>query len=144
MSATNPIRSQIGQWLLLDGAPPKPTMFWAALFLFYNLPLDSGLDGYEVATLSFGVPTGYARVAIPPGSARFAENPTIPGQFYNVTTIQFPTVELAWGAVTSCALMDSQTGGVALLRSHLAAPLNVMTGDPTPQFAPGALVFNVV
>ncbi len=144
MSATDPIRSKLGHFLFLDGLPAKPSTYWIALFLQYDIPDVSGLGGLEVTRVFLGIPTGYARVAYPPGGARFTESPSVPGLFYNLQTVQFPAPALAWSAVTSFALMDSELDGLALATGHLAVPLFVAQGGQAPVFEPGALVFNVV
>jgi|GEM_PF-4653921 len=144
MSATNLTRSMIGQWLFLDGVPTKPAAYWVALFQNYTPPDDTGLNGFEIPTSILGVPTGYGRVAYAPGGARFAENPSVPGQFYNLQAIQFGAPALQWPAITNFALMNAETGGIALARGALSVPLVVTQGGQAAIFEPGGVVLNVV
>lgn len=141
-AASNELESRLGHYVLRTGMPAKPTELWLALYLIYTIPQETTTEGYEVARLSFGIPTDYARVLCGPGDAWWTENPTTPGQFYNAQVIQFPAPARDWGTITGWALHPTDSGEGHWISGFLSAPLVVSQGDPAPVFEAGSLIVN--
>lgn len=141
-ASSNHLESALGTYLLRTSYPSKPTELWVSLYLFYSLPGEDNVDGYEVATTSFGLPTGYGRVQYGPGDAYWVESSVTPGQFYNVAPITFGAPLYGWGTITGFALYDSVTGGSVWMKGFLSQQVTISMGDPPLTFAPGAFVIN--
>lgn len=120
----------------------KPTHLYVALFT--AAPSDSG-GGTEVTGGS------YARVDIPPlnsnwtatqGGTTGASSGT-GGQTSNAVAITFPAPTANWGTVTHFAIFDASSGGNMLIWDALTASRTILSGDPAPSFAVGALVITI-
>jgi len=98
--------------------------------LFTATPSDSG-GGTEVSGGS------YARVASTSSWPAAAS-----GAIANDVAIAFPTASANWGTVTQWALMDASTSGNMIYWGDITTPRNILSGDPTPTFAIGALTVN--
>lgn len=141
-AASDELESRLGHYLLMSGTPAKPEELWVALYREYSLPADDGSTGTEVSRTSFGLSTGYERVLHGPGDAYWAESSTVPGQFYNVSTITFPEPLRDWGVLTGFALHPTDEGAGVWVKGSLASILEVISGDPAPAFEAGSLVIN--
>lgn len=116
----------------------KPTALWMALFT--GAPTDAG-GGTEV--------TGgaYARVNLAPLNANWTatqggtagDSTGSGGVTGNVTAITFPAPTANWGTIGHFAILDAATGGNMLIWDALTVPRTVISGDPAPSFAIGAL-----
>lgn len=120
----------------------KPTALYLALFT--AAPSDSG-GGTEV--------TGgaYARVNLAPLDANWTatqggtsgNSSGASGQTSNALAITFPAPTANWGTVTHFAIMDAVTGGNMIIWDALTASRTILSGDPAPSFAAGALQITV-
>ena len=95
---------------------------------------------------------GYARVAVTSSLANWAGTQAAgsttastgnTGTTSNNNAVTFPTPSANWGSVTHFALMDAATGGNALVWGALNTAKTVNSGDAAPQFAIGALSFQI-
>jgi hypothetical protein len=120
----------------------KPTALYMALFT--TAPSDSG-GGTEVSGGS------YARVNLPPLDTNWTatqggttgNSSGTGGLTGNAVAIVFPAPTAAWGVVTHFAIFDAVTAGNMLIWDQLTAPRNILSGDPAPSFAIGALQVTV-
>lgn len=120
----------------------KPTALYMALFT--APPSDTG-GGTEVAGGS------YARINLAPldtnwnatqgGTSGNSSGST--GLTANAVQITFPAPTANWGTITHFAIMDALTAGNMLIWDALTAPRTVLSGDPAPSFAIGALQITV-
>jgi hypothetical protein len=121
---------QLVKHLFRTGSYTKPTTLGIALFI--SDPAETGAVG-EVSGGS------YARVEVPPGDANWAATSGSDGHTSNVAAIIFPVPTADWGYATYFAIFDAAGGGNMLFHAALASPMNIMSGDPAPQFAAGEL-----
>jgi hypothetical protein len=120
----------------------KPTALYLALFT--AAPSDSG-GGTEVTGGS------YARVNLAPLNANWTAtqggttgaSSGSGGQTSNALAITFPAPTANWGTVTHFAIMDASSGGNMLIWDALTASRTILSGDPAPSFAVGALQITV-
>jgi hypothetical protein len=120
----------------------KPTALWMALFT--AAPTDAG-GGTEVAG------GGYARVSLPPLDANWnatqggtsGNSSGSGGATANAVAIVFPAPSANWGTVSHFAVMDAATGGNMLIWDVLTVPRTIISGDPAPSFAIGALAVTI-
>jgi hypothetical protein len=120
----------------------KPAALWMALFT--AAPTDAG-GGTEV--------TGgaYARVNLPPLDTNWnatqggtsGNSSGSAGATGNAIAIVFPAPSANWGTVTHFAIMDAATGGNMLIWDVLTVPRTIISGDPAPSFAIGALAVTI-
>jgi len=122
------------------GAGSGPTQVWVALFT--GAPGEAG-GGTEVTG------AGYARIAVPCNMASWAgtqgagtttASTGTSGQTSNNAAVTYGAPTADWGNITHAAIMDALTGGNMLLQGALAAPKNVLNGNPAPSFPAGSLV----
>lgn len=115
------------------GLQPSATDGYLYVALFTQSPGEVGSIAYE-ATYS-----GYARAAVPRGSAGWVE---LNGQIYNFGQINFPEVVANPNTVTYFAVMKEATGSDMISYSQLQEQ---KTFNPTdqPQFGPMALGFKI-
>ena len=113
--------------------------------LFTGAPTDSA-GGTEV--------TGgaYARVAVTSSLANWAGTQAAgstvassgtEGTTSNNNAVTFPAPTANWGTITHFALMDAASGGNMLVHGALLQSKTVNNGDAAPQFAAGALSFQI-
>lgn len=121
----------------------KPTALYIALFT--AAPSDAG-GGTEVAGGS------YARVNLPPLDTNWAatqggtsgNSSGTGGVTSNAVAITFPAPTGNWGTVTHFAIFDALTGGNMLpVWDALTASRTILSGDPAPSFAIGALAVTI-
>jgi hypothetical protein len=120
----------------------KPAALWMALFT--AAPTDAG-GGTEVAG------GAYARVSLPPLDANWTatqggvsgNSSGSAGATGNAIAIVFPAPSANWGTVTHFAIMDAATGGNMLIWDVLTVPRTIISGDPAPSFAIGALAVTI-
>jgi len=140
--ASDELESRIGRFVLRTGMPDKPSALWLGLYGSYNIPRETTATGSEVSRTFFGSDTGYRRVLCGPADEWWAENSSIPGQFYNVQTIEFPAALFSWGWITGWALHPTDEGAGHWISGFLTAPFQVSSGEPPASFVPGALIIN--
>lgn len=113
--------------------------------LFTGTPTDS-TGGTEVTGGS------YARVAVTSSLANWAGTQSAgsttastgnTGTTSNNNAITFPAPTANWGSISGFALMDAASGGNMLIYGALNTPKTVNSGDAAPQFAAGALSFQI-
>lgn len=130
-----------------------------------NLLLDSILRGYQYShttpasyyvALYVGDPDAagvevsggdYARVAVSRTSGAWngthgtttGPSSGTTGRCSNAVLITSPAPTGNWGTITHFALFDASTAGNKVGSGALDAPITVNSGDPAPEFAPGAL-----
>lgn len=120
----------------------KPTVQYIALFT--AAPSDSG-GGTEVTGGS------YARVNLAPLNANWTatqggttgDSSGSSGLVTNALAITFPAPTAGWGTVTHFAIMDALNGGNMLIWDALTAQRTILSGDPAPSFAIGALQITI-
>src|SRR5262252_4224884 len=120
----------------------KPAALWVALFT--AAPSDAG-GGTEVSG------GAYARVNLAPLDTNWTStqggtsgnSAGTGGLTSNAVAIVFPAPTGAWGTVSHFAIFDALTGGNMLIWDALTAPRNILSGDPAPSFAIGALQVTV-
>jgi hypothetical protein len=120
----------------------KPSALYLALFT--AAPSDSG-GGTEVTGGS------YARVNLAPLDTNWnatqggtsGNSSGSGGQTANAVAITFPAPTANWGTVTHFAIMDAASGGNMLIWDALTAARTILSGDPAPSFAAGALQVTV-
>lgn len=98
----------------------KPSNLYVALFT--AVPSDSG-GGTEVSA------TGYARVAVNPADANWADTSGTNGVTSNVAAIDFGTWSTGPTTVTSFGIFDASTAGNLLVWGDLTASKTVNAGD---------------
>lgn len=126
----------------------KPTHWYVGLFTAG--PTDAG-GGTEVTGGS------YARVDLAPLDANWTatqggtsgNSSGTSGLTSNALAITFPAPTANWGTVTHYGLFDASTGGNLWVWDLLTtdgttpAPRTILSGDPAPQFAVGALQISI-
>ena len=112
--------------------------------LFTGAPTDAG-GGTEVSG------GAYARVNLAPADANWTAtqggttgNSSGSGSANSHgTAITFPAPTATWGTIGHFAILDAPTGGNMLIWDALTVPRTVISGDPAPSFAIGALQVSV-
>lgn len=120
----------------------KPTALYVALFT--ATPSDAG-GGTEVSGGS------YARVNLAPLDANWAatqggnsgNSSGTSGATSNSSIITFPAPTGNWGTVTSYGIFDASTAGNLLFWDALTNARTILSGDPQPLIAVGALQITV-
>jgi len=120
----------------------KPAALYLALFT--AAPSDAG-GGTEVTGGS------YARVNLAPLDANWAatqgggvgNSSGTGGGTSNLAAITFPAPTANWGTVTHFGIFDALTGGNLLIWDALTASRTILSGDPAPAFAVGAITITV-
>lgn len=115
------------------GTGSGPANFYLALFTV--APTDS-TAGTQVAGGS------YARVTIPSALASWNINATT-GTISNALAVTFPAPTANWGTCVAVGLFDAATGGNLIAYGPLTESKVVNSGDVAPDFAVGALVFQL-
>ena len=116
-------------FLLKGTAYTSPATTYIALFT--TAPNLAGTGGTEVSTSG----TGYARVAMPQGTATWT-GPTA-NVYSNAQDVTFNVPTANWGTIVATGLYDSPTGGNLLMVSPLSAPKTVSNGDGAPRILAG-------
>lgn len=130
MSASNYLENALVEHLFRSGtALSQPTTLEIALFT--TLPDEDNLGGVEPAAAS------YARVSYGPGAAYWSAPSAGDGRVANSFAITFPAPTEDWGTILGFGIFD-QSGNLLFVNS-LAAPKDVLSGNPAPEFNPGAL-----
>lgn len=140
---TDYLENKLIDALLRGQAFTMPATVYVALFT--ATPTDAG-GGTEVTGGS------YARVAVASSLANWAGTQAAgstvassgtTGTTSNNNAITYPAPTANWGTVVAFALMDALTGGNMLIYGALNANKTVNSGDAAPQFAAGALSFQI-
>lgn len=91
----------------------SPATIYVALYTVAPTEAGGGTEvsggGYGRQTITFSVPVN--------------------GQSSNTADITFPVATVAWGTVTSFALLDAASGGNMLYFGNLSTPRNVLASD---------------
>jgi len=140
--ATDYLENLIVDHLFRTRTFAKPTALYFALFTV--APSDSG-GGTEVTGGS------YARINLAPLDTNWTatqggtsgNSSGSGGQTANAAVITFPAPTANWGTVTHFAIMDALSGGNMLVWDALVASRTILSGDPAPSFAIGALQITV-
>jgi len=82
--------------------------------------------------------TGYARVALPPGTFDAA----VLGRTQNRVPIVLPAPTGAWGTIQALGIFDAPTGGNLLAHISTTAPAVISAGDAPRTLAAGALTIS--
>jgi len=61
----------------------------------------------------------------------------------NNGTITFPAPAANWGTIVGIGIFDAATAGNLLFYASLVVSKTVNNGDPAPDFAPGAISFQI-
>ena len=93
----------------------------------------------------------YARVAVAPGSANWANTQNsgtgassgTNGTTQNINAITFPAPTANWGTVTHFAIYDASSAGNMLCWAALTTSRTINNGDTAPSFAAGALTVQI-
>jgi hypothetical protein len=120
----------------------KPAALYMALFT--AAPSDAG-GGTEVAG------GAYARVNLAPLDANWnatqggtsGNSSGAGGATANAVAINFPAPTANWGTVTHFGIFDAASGGNLLIWDALVASRTILSGDPAPSFAAGALQITI-
>lgn len=129
--ASNYLEENIGTHLLLTSSWTKPSNIYVALFL--TMPAEDGTGAVEVSG------TGYARIACGPGDSYWTTPVSGSGSYTNAVVVQYGSPGADWGSVVGFGLFDAITSGNYLTGNIFSAPVSILSGNPPPAFAIGAL-----
>ena len=129
MSASNYLENALVGHIFLGAAYAMPTELHVALFT--TLPDEDNAGGVEPAAAS------YARVQCGPGSSYWSAPNAGDGAVTNLHAITFPSPTEDWGEIIGFGIYDEN--GNLLFVNQLAASKEVLSGNPAPEFNPGAL-----
>lgn len=121
--------------VIVRGASAPATLYLA---LLGELP-GPAMDGTDITAFEPSG-AGYARVAIPTGSAHWSE-PSDGSSAYDTAVSFSPTGD--WGLVAAYALCTEATGGQVLMFAYLSTAVSAQEGS-TIQVPANALVVGVV
>lgn len=102
--------------------------------LFTTNPLG-GTGGVEVTG------SGYGRAEIVSGTGNWAA--PVNGLTSNTAPVVFPSPTGDWGSVIGCGAWSAATGGTLLLYGPVDPAKTIISGDPAPVYALGALTLTL-
>ncbi len=138
---TNYLENKLIDWFLRGQTFTPPVTTYIGLFTV--APSDTG-GGTEVTGGS------YARVAVTSALANWAGTQSAGsiavssgagGTTSNNGAITFPAPTASWGQATHFGIFDAATAGNLLIWAALTTPKTINSGDPAPNFAAAAFVF---
>lgn len=130
MSASNYLENALAEHIFRAGTPlPQPTELHVALFT--TMPDEDDVGGVEPTAAS------YERVQYGPGASYWAAPVAGDGRVLNSFSITFPAPTEDWGEIAGFGIYDEADN--LWFADSLAAPKDVLAGNPAPEFNPGAL-----
>lgn len=140
--ASDYLENMIIDWLFRTRTPSKPAALYLALFT--AAPSDAA-GGTEVSGGS------YARVNLAPLDTNWnatqggttGNSSGTGGSTSNAVAITYPAPTGNWGTITHYGICDAITAGNLLVWDALTASRTILSGDPAPAFAIGAIVITV-
>lgn len=131
MSASNYIENAVAEHIFRAGDPmPQPTELHIALFT--TLPDEDNVGGVEPAAAS------YDRVQYGPSATLWSAPADGDGKCSNLYAVTFPAPTEDWGTIVGWGMFDQDDN--LWFANTLGAEKTVFTGNPAPEFNPGALV----
>jgi hypothetical protein len=124
------LEGELVKHLFRTGSFTKPAALYIGLYTV--APTDSG-GGTEVSGGS------YARAQLDPSDANWAAPSAGDGKTSNAAIITFPAPTANWSTVVAFGIFDAASAGNLLLYGTINPTKEVLSGDPQPKFAVGAL-----
>lgn len=140
---TDYAENKILDWLIRGQALTPPATWYMGLLTV--APSDSA-PGTEVSGGSYGrvaVTSSLSNFAGTQGAGTTAVSSGSSGTTSNNGAITFPAPTASWGTVGDMGWYDAPTGGNLWIKSALATPKTVNSGDPAPTFPAAALTFQI-
>jgi hypothetical protein len=140
--ASDYLENKLVDHIFRAGTFAKPAGLYVALFT--AAPSDAG-GGTEVTG------GGYARAPLAPTDANWkatqggtsGASSGSSGLTSNAVGLAYPQPTANWGTVTHIGVFDAAAAGNLLVWSPLAAPRQILNGDPAPTFGVDALTVTI-